>query len=423
MKKRKKLKIKTNLKSTIQFDLQQAKRSDKIDYYKTQALYMRMYNEIQKEKIKLATPKWEYVTDLINWYKNLGEEEWKSPVGKTLLGIYKKNKEGVLKGKKVLNTKLIQVVSRPELLLLAYKSIRSNKGAMTEGTIISKDKWKKLDEDQKKLYLNSLTFPDKFNMEDILLCSKLIQKGIYPWGCSTRIYVPKPGVKDKMRPITIPPFLDRVVQQAIFMVLQTIYEPEFEKLNRSFGFRPNKGVHDAMLACCSQYSSGKVTAIEGDIEAAYDTVNKRKLLEILGEKIQDRKFILLIKDRLDYVYAEKQQNNKITRTRPEKGIPQGGIDSPYLFNIYMHEMDKFIHTDIQKFIDNLNSKIVKGKRYFNKSKMQNERLQDKILTTQKRIKRQMKKLKDNLTIQEKRKQLFTEIKKKRILKHKNLRMK
>jgi hypothetical protein len=71
------------------------------------------------------------------------------------------------------------------------------------------------------------------------------------------------------------------------------------------------------------------TAIEGDVEAAYDCVNRRKLIEILERSIDDKKFLKLIEKRLDYDYIELTPTNYV-RTRPGVGIPQGGIDSPYL---------------------------------------------------------------------------------------------
>nr|YP_009364073.1 hypothetical protein [Pediastrum duplex]AQU64402.1 hypothetical protein [Pediastrum duplex] len=424
-KKRIKFRNKKKLQSTFEFDLQQARGSDKIEYYKTQALYMRMYNEIQKQKFKVSTPKWDYVTEIIDFYKELGETgEWKSPTGKMLLGLYNKNKQAALNGGEVKNTNLMSIISRPEMLLLAYRSIKSNKGSMTKGAEMSADQWKTLTEEQKVLYLNSLTFPDKFNIQDVLLISRLLKKGLYPWGCSRRIYVPKPGVKDKIRPITIPPFLDRVVQKAIALILYSIYEPEFELLNRSFGFRPNKGVHDAIVACTSNFSSGKVTAIEGDIEAAYDTVNKKTLLEILGKKITDRKFLQLIKERLEYVYVEKTENGKTTRTKPEMGIPQGGIDSPYLFNIYMHELDKYVHKEIQEYADNLNKKKEeRKKRLFNIPYAESVKLQRRILSEQRKVKKNLAYNKQDSKVKELRQQLYKLIKLKRLEKHRNLGMK
>jgi retron-type reverse transcriptase len=116
--------------------------------------------------------------------------------------------------------------------------------------------------------------------------------------------------------------MDRVVQKAIEMVLVAIYEPIFEKRNRSFGFRPNKGVHDAMAALTSPWANAMRTAIEGEIEAAYDTVVKQKLLDILGKRIKDQRFLRLMKQRLQYSFYDTELKKVV---KPELGIPQGGI--------------------------------------------------------------------------------------------------
>ncbi len=183
--------------------------------------------------------------------------------------------------------------------------------------------------------------------------SRLLRKEKYPWGTSVRTYIPKPGDKVKRRPLTIPPFMDRVVQQAISMVLQCIYEPWFEKMNRSFGFRPHYGVHDAITAVRSRLNIGMRTALEGDIESAYDSVNRNKLIKLLRQRIRDDKFLRLIKQRLQYEYIEEETG---LRVKPTKGIPQGGTDSPYLFNIYMMSLDIFVLTKIRKYLNSLNQK-------------------------------------------------------------------
>lgn len=124
-----------------------------------------------------------------------------------------------------------------------------------------------------------------------------------------------------MRPITIPPFMDRIVQKAIDMVMQAIYEPWFEKRNRSFGFRPNKGCHDAMVALTGWHNNGMKYAIEGDIEGAYDNVDKEILLDQIGKRVNDRCFLYLIRKRLDYDFIDWKTRK---REKPALGIPQGG---------------------------------------------------------------------------------------------------
>lgn len=428
------------LKSKFIFDKKQAKKFTKIHYYQAQAKNMKAYEFLMKEKRRLNTPKWSTVTKIIDLYKNQGLTGWTSRSGKILTGIYNKNKEAAILIKKgltpseIINSDLLSIVSSPETLLLAYRAIKGNKGAMTKASDISTQQFNTMTQEQKELYFRSKIFPDKFSLRDVIKVSNLLKTGLYPWGSSLRIYFTKPGTKDKKRPITIPPFLDRIIQKAICMVLEAIYEPYFEAQNRSFGFRPNKGTQDAITAVTSTYSSGKTIAIEGDIEAAYDTVNKETLIQILSKKIKDRKFLKLIKDRLDYDFVEKTETGE-KRFSPPQGIPQGGIDSPYLFNIYMKELDDFIHTDIQQFIDEQNNTLKKNPKT-NKPVRRVKYAQNVATNTQKKLAKQRKVIKqiiqDNRLdtsdkakkiIEESRIELYNNIKETRLTRHKMLQFK
>lgn len=222
-----------------------------------------------------------------------------------------------------------------------------------------------------------------------------------------------------MRPITIPPFIDRVVQKSICMVLKSIYEPYFEKLNRSFGFRPNKGTQDAIAAFKTYYTQGMKNAIEGDVEAAFDSVNREKLLKILSKKIHDNKFLKLIQERLCYEYVETTPDGKSIRVRPTLGIPQSGIDSPYLFNIYMNEFDEYIEYEWkQEFF----SKNIYKRG--NKVGLQKRNLTRGLKRKMKPIKEELKKWKeenlpkDSEKVLPLRQQLFSIIKKVRLNRHK-----
>lgn len=129
-----------------------------------------------------------------------------------------------------------------------------------------------------------------------------------------------------------------MIQEAIRMVLESIYEPIFQKKNCSFGFRASNGVHEAMVTIADN-STGLTKAIEGDVENAYPSLDREILIKILSQRIKDKKFLKFIKSRLNLkVYDTKTQKHEITNV----GIPQGGIDSPYLWNIYLLEMDTFI---------------------------------------------------------------------------------
>lgn len=357
-----KTKSRIKIKSSFHYDKKIAKSFCKTDYYVAQQEYSKRQQYIDLEKKRLSTPSWERIDELIEYYKDLGNNT-SSSTGKILLGIYNKNVRAACNDKIETNSNLLSVLSKPETLLLAYSSIKGNKGALTKAGEVSKDTYNNYTDLQKKLYLSSISFPDKITLQHFYTISYLLKKGQYTWGTSLRILIPKPGSKTKLRPLTIPPFMDRVVQKAITLILEAIYEPYFNKLNRSFGFRPNRGTNDAIIALTSTLTNGMRTAIEGDIEAAYDSVNKNKLIEILKKRIIDNKFLKLIGKRLNYEFVIKETNERET---PNLGVPQGGIDSPYLWNIYMHEFDVFIHSELEKKINYLNSQL-SSKRSFNRT--------------------------------------------------------
>lgn len=149
--------------------------------------------------------------------------------------------------------------------------------------------------------------------------------------------------------------MGRVVQQAILFVLESVYEPWFEVRNRSFGFRPNKGCHDAIVALKRYETNGLNFAVEGDIKGAFNKVDKNILLGMIGSRIKDRKFINLIRNRLNYKFTTGTGAD-FQRIHDAEGTPQGGVESPFLWNIYMYSFDEYIHTGLQGYIDTLNKK-------------------------------------------------------------------
>jgi group II intron reverse transcriptase/maturase len=210
---------------------------------------------------------------------------------------------------------LKKILINEYLIGLAYENIKSNKGALTPGT-------------DNKTY-------DETSIETFQKIKKKLKEDNYKYKPVRRIYVPKPG-KNKMRPIGIPTTDDRLVQESLRLILNAIYEPEFERQNCNFGFRPTKSVHDA-IDILKKKSRGLTYAIEGDIVGAYDNVNQGKLIKILKKKINDKKFIRIINNSFTTGLID-QGNYKDTFL----GVPQGGIASPLLFNIYMNEFDKYI---------------------------------------------------------------------------------
>lgn len=342
---------KKRIRSIIIFDKKIAVFGTKMKYYEALASEMTRISFREREKKRLSTCRKERVTDLIDAY-NLKLDEMSQGVFNTLQGLYKKNKEAAFSGKDPpINSNLLYLVSSLPLLTTAYRKIRGNKGALTLAYTLSEDRYNRTNSWQKSYLNKTFRSPDGISKEILIETSRLLRKGEYPWGSSRRIYVDKPGRPGALRPITIPPFMDRVVQTAILMVLEAIYEPWFEKLNCSFGFRPRKGVHDAIYSLANNGSRGFFSAIEGDIKGAYDLVCKSTMISILQKTIKDRKFIDLISKRLDYEFFDTVKNKHVVEPL---GVPQGGIDSPYLWNIYMANFDEFVFSKTNEIFDRLN---------------------------------------------------------------------
>jgi group II intron reverse transcriptase/maturase len=224
---------------------------------------------------------------------------------------------------------LYSLLEREDFILEAISRLRTNLGSDTPGI----DK-KSLDNIDKKFIVN--------------LINRIKSKKFY-FSPVKRVFIPKPG-KSTLRPLGIPNFEDRIIQEMIRNILEAIYEPIFEETdeNSNYGFRPGKGTHDAIKKLF-QKGQGLEWAIEGDIEKAYDTVNHKILIQILKRKISDNHFLNLI-----YQGLKSGVINKGNFEHTLLGTPQGGIASPILFNIYMREFDTYIKTDIDKFIEEKN---------------------------------------------------------------------
>lgn len=377
------IKLRKTLKSNIIFNKEIAKRYHDTRYYEAMASEIKMLPNKDTERQRYATSSKSRITKLISQYKKLLHTK-SGNIFKQLEGIYRKNQNAAFHGKTTTpNSNLLYLVSSIPMLVVAYKKIKGNKGAMTLGYVLSKHR-----RNTQKTWLNKMyKLPDGMSKTIFIQTSKLLRTGQYPWGASKRIYIDKPGQPGVKRPITIPPFMDRVVQAAIMLVLEAIYEPWFEKNNNSFGFRPRKGVHDCIYSLTNHKSNGLHFSIEGDIKAAYDKVNRQKLKEILEKKIQDRQFIKLIEQRLDYQYYDTAKQTYVEDT---VGLPQGGIDSPYLWNIYMLEFDNFVTNKTTELFDKLNKNLPKkGTEYYPHRKLGRARSTLKFIT------RLLNKYKDN----------------------------
>lgn len=400
------------LRTSFKYSKRIALRFHDVRYYNSMGEEYKNLLHKEKQKIKYSTPRSDVVTNIIEKYKKLGKTKTLF-VNASLRAISRKNINARFSAKAPpIHTNLHQFMSSVPLMIQSYQKIRKNKGYMTAGAAISPSSWDTMDPRKKGFLLSTRSSPDRINLEHFFEAAKLIRKGLYPWGPSRRIYVDKPGQPDKKRPLTIPPFFDRILQQMIKTILETIYEPWFDKDNCSFGFRPGKGTHNAIIALTAKGSQGLLNAIEGDIKAAYDRVKKDKLVKILAKRIKDNKFLTFMKKRLDYIIYD---TDKLQYETPQDGIPQGGIDSPYLFNIYMKEFDEWILNHLKEKADIQNQKI-RISRHSGKvlGEDSNPQVKEKTILRNK-IKKQIKTIPTikELTIK------YREIKKTRLLQHRN----
>jgi group II intron reverse transcriptase/maturase len=208
-----------------------------------------------------------------------------------------------------------RLLYNPDLYLTAYGKLYRNKGAMTEGT--------------------TEETVQGMSQEKIERTIKVLRNGTFQWKPMRRVYIPK---KDgKMRPLGLPDWTSKLVQEVIRMILNAYYEPQFS--GHSHGFRPERGCHTALREV--KKWDGTTWFIEGDISKCFDKLDHKVLLSILRENIHDEPFIKLISELLGAGYLEDW---KYCATL--SGTPQGGVVSPLIANIYLDKLDKYIEQEL-----------------------------------------------------------------------------
>ena len=180
-----------------------------------------------------------------------------------------------------------------------------------------------------------------------------------------RVEIPKEN--GKTRGLGIPTAVDRVIQQAIAQVLTPVYEPEFAET--SYGFRPERSVHDAVRKCLEYAREGYTWMVDMDLEKFFDTVNQDKLVEILGRKVKDGRVISLIRK---YLNAGVMVGDTVQKS--EMGVPQGGNLSHLLANIMLNELDHELERRGHRFVRYADDMVI-----FCKSKRAAQRTYESIL--------------------------------------------
>ena len=200
-----------------------------------------------------------------------------------------------------------------DLYLKAYAKLYPNSGAMTKGS--------------------TGETVDGMSIQKIDKLIEAIRYEKYQWIPARREYIPKKN--GKMRPLGIPTWSDKLLQEVVRMILEAYYESQFSE--HSHGFRPNKGCHTALQEI--QTWKGTRWFIEGDITKYFDTIDHEILLKLLSANIHDGRFIRLIDNMLKAGYVEDWKFNQTI-----SGTPQGGVISPLLANIYLNQFDQWVDT-------------------------------------------------------------------------------
>ncbi|WP_442871079.1 reverse transcriptase/maturase family protein [Acutalibacter muris] len=210
-------------------------------------------------------------------------------------------------------TRLYRYLLRPDLYYIAYKNLYANKGAGTKG-------------------VDNNDTADGFSQEKIDRIIQCLSDESYSPKPARRVQIPKTN-STKKRPLGIPSFTDKLVQEVLRMILEAIYEPVFSK--NSHGFRPGRSCHTALKSLKKEFT-GVSWFVEGDIKGCFDNIDHHVLVDVIHAKIKDARLLKLIWKFLKAGYMEDWKYHPTY-----SGCPQGGIISPLLANIYLNELDKF----------------------------------------------------------------------------------
>jgi group II intron reverse transcriptase/maturase len=204
----------------------------------------------------------------------------------------------------------------PDLYLRAYARLYANKGAMTRGAT------RETVDGMSRVKIDHLI--DELRHE------------YFRWTPVRRVHIPK--TNGKLRPLGLPTWTDKLLQEVMRSILEAYFEPQFS--DHSHGFRPNRGCHTALSGVQRDWTGTK-WFIEGDVKGCFDNISHEVLLRILGEKIHDNRFLQLIRRLLQAGYLEDWRYGATL-----SGTPQGGVLSPLLSNAYLNELDQYVEQEL-----------------------------------------------------------------------------
>lgn len=213
-------------------------------------------------------------------------------------------------------TGVYRLLFQRDLYVRAYGKLYRNQGAMTQGV--------------------TEETVDGMSMAKIDGIIEKLRFERYRWTPVRRTYIPKKN--GKLRPLGMPTWSDKLLQEVIRSLLEAYYEPQFS--DRSHGFRPGRGCHTALGEI---RRVGKATKwfIEGDISGCFDNIDRSVLMGVLGERVQDNRFLRLMRLLLEAGYLEDWKLNATY-----SGVPQGGVISPVLSNLVLDRLDQFVEREL-----------------------------------------------------------------------------
>jgi RNA-directed DNA polymerase len=216
---------------------------------------------------------------------------------------------------------LYGLVSDPETLREAWAKVRANGGQPgVDGVSIEQ-----IEKEGENAFLEGL--------------GRELREKTYRAGAVRRVHIPK--ANGKLRPLGIPNVRDRVVQAAVVLILEPIFEVDF--LDCSFGFRPGRNAHQALETIRQNLAAGRCTVYDADLEGYFDSIPHEQLMACVRMRVVDGSVVRLIEQWLNAPVEETDEEGRKHRRRNDKGTPQGGVISPLLANIYLHWFDHVFH--------------------------------------------------------------------------------